>query len=89
MSTRTRVVLSYGEGCFYGSRAIRELAYKTGTTERFNSKLGDTKAERLMRVAEKLPKGWTLILIQEPRRMRKNRSTYWQTRNLKSPARII
>lgn len=87
MSTRTRIILDYRTGQFFGSRAVKELAIQTLGAQHpayipraLARTKGKTKNDKLMKLAEKLPVGWTLILLQEPRSTRKNRSLYWSVR---------
>lgn len=78
MSTRTRVaVKAKGIILASGSMAIRNLYYFSGLR---NVKPVGTKQEKLKAMAKCLPEGYSLVLIQEPRRTRKVRSLYWQMR---------
>lgn len=87
MSTRTRMLLKDANGINYtgniGVKALIQLTQpKLGTVgvRKFLSKLGGSKKEKLLELAKALPPNYTLILIQEPRRTRKNRSLYWELR---------
>jgi hypothetical protein len=90
MSTRLRVTLLYGGQVHATGRiAVKELCYraypnKSPAFHRIALRHGDNKGlskrDRLLKMAERLPKGFTLVLTQEPRRTRKNRSAYWRNR---------
>jgi len=77
MSTRTRIILHYNNLPYtYGALAIKYIA--SMTTFKCILPKGKSKKETLLEMAEKLPKEYTLILVQEPRHTRKSRSSYWQ-----------
>lgn len=84
MSTRTRIVMTYN-GMFHvaGGAAIRELLHRVypnaiNSKHKLDALVGKSKQDKLKEMAEKLPPGFALILIQEPRDTRKNRSVYQQ-----------
>lgn len=86
MSTRTRIIMTYN-GKFHvsGSAAIRELVQRVhpnaiNVKHKLDALQGKSKQDKLKEMAEKLPVGFALILIQEPRGVRKNRSIYWKYR---------
>jgi len=82
MSTRTRIILQYdGKPYTYGALAIKYIASLAAFAGKFPK--GKAKKETLLEMAEKLPKEYTLILIQEPRHCSKQKSLYWQYRGLK------
>lgn len=81
MSTRTRIVLQYG-GRFLcsGRKAVKELSRRAdphGTERKKFSKLM-SKKDRLLHLASKLTYEYSLVLLQEPRKTRANRSLYWK-----------
>ena len=83
MSTRTRIVLYYCDRIFTtGSGAVRAIVDKANPQVPAKGKLkkmvGLSKREKLVALAQLLPPMFSLILIQEPRGTRKNRSLYWQ-----------
>ncbi len=75
MSTRTRVVLTY-KGKFHSSGYAAVRAMMEGPIPS-NQLRGMSKRAKLEKLAEKLPVHFALVLIQEPRGTRKNRSLYW------------
>ena len=85
MSTRTRICL-YHSSKYYrtGTAAVKDLVERThphfiGNWKRlFRAAEGKTRNDKLLKLAEKLPYGFTLYLIQEPKRTRKNRSLYFK-----------
>lgn len=81
MSTRLRVVLKYPSGeQIRGPMAVATLCYMLKPTSNRKFVLGalhGSKRERLEALATKLPKGYALMLVQEPRRTRRNRSFCW------------
>jgi len=89
MSTRTRILLRYPQGGgSVGGRAVKELLILTHPTQGLQAlKLilrglrGKSKREKILAVAEKLPAGYSLTLVQEPRGTRRGRSLYWQLFN--------
>lgn len=82
MSTRLRVVLKYPNGeQLRGPIAVATLCHLLRSAD--NSRkfvlrafIG-SKRQRLEALAKQLPKGYALILVQEPRRTRRNRSFCW------------
>jgi hypothetical protein len=85
MSTRTRVCLYHTTNYYRkGLAAIKDLVERTYPYPTANWKIllkkaeGKTRNEKLLKMAEKLPPGFTLYLIQEPKRTRRNRSLYFK-----------
>jgi len=80
MSTRLRVVLKTPNGAMIRDKyAILQLclAAKPYQYKNVLKELPGSKRDRLKAVATLLPKGYTLVLVQEPKRTRKNRSYCW------------
>jgi len=85
MSTRTRICLYYTANYYRkGIAAIKDLVERTHPYPAANWRIllkraeGKTRNEKLLKMAAKLPSGFTLFLIQEPKRTRRNRSLYFR-----------
>lgn len=83
MSTRLRVLLRYPNGqCLRGPFAIAQMcSLIAGSTKLRKHVLpkgdGASKKAKLEEVAKLLPKQYALILVQEPKHTRRNRSHCW------------
>lgn len=80
MSTRLRVILRTPNGISvrdkYAILTLCQMAKPVGY-KRALKELAGSKRARLQAVAASLPKGYSLILVQEPKHTRRNRSYCW------------
>lgn len=84
MSTRTRIILKQKELVVARGVDALDVCCAKVFPDRIRRKSflqsvpGVTKKEKITYLAERLPLGWSIVLLQEPRRTRKNKSLYWK-----------
>lgn len=88
MSTRLRVIVKGPNGGVTKDKvAVLQLCMLAGPSNYSKALKGlpGSKKERLQQLATQLPKGYTLILVQEPKHTRKSRSYCWGKMPSKKP----